>query len=395
MSSKLTNIHVLSLEYVVAVYPLLLIASLYIIIELHSNNCRILTCVSKKLNCCCVPCKRLRVCTRLRHWDPKATIIHTFSTFLLLSYSKFLYVSLNLLVSVKLYNVNGTEVAGPSVLYYDASIRYLGSTHFPLAFLAILMLSTVVAFPPLLLLLYPTRLFQKCLGYWPIQWHPLHAFMDTFQGYYKNGTDGTCDYRSFSGVYFILRILYSTTSLIDIHYRWLVMTVCPMIVSLLFALLRPYKYKWYNVLDSLFLALTALYGFLILYSGTTDIIILPSVLWYTVAAVPLMYYIIFTIYTILRWLGVLQKCQQMWICVRLQLASGSMQHHRAIDSEDEFPDRLENPTEYQSLLSLPRTAMPANACAEDQQIHACRSLHQDDGVQFGRQRSHDTYGSFY
>ena len=321
LSQRLTNIHVLALEYTVALYPLALIIATYIIIELHARNCWILTYVSKLFACCFTPCKGLRVCIRLRNWDPKATIIHSFSTFLLLSYSKLLYVSFNLLASTKLYNMNGTDIS-PPLLYYDATTQYFSNAHRPFAFLAIAVLSIFIGFPPLLLLLYPTRLFQKCLGCCGIRLFPLHVFMDTFQGYYKNGTNGTHDYRSFSGIYLILRILYLTMNLTDVHYNWIVGIVCPMIVSLLFALLRPYKYHWYNVLDCVFLALIALFEFWILYSRTTEIINVPRVLIYAVSAVTGMYFAMFCSYKLLKWFGLVQKCKQ-------KLTSGLWKHTTA------------------------------------------------------------------
>ena len=267
--------------------------------------------ISRLLSWCFTPCRGLRLCRYLRRWDPKAIIIHAFSTFLLLSYSKLLYVSFNLLASTKLYNMNGTEVTS-TMLYYDVSIEYLSSTHLPFALLAILVLSTIVAIPPLLLLLYPTRLFQNCLGCCRIRWHPLHAFVDTFQGYYmyKNGTDGTYDYRSFAGMYLILRILFLTVNHIDFHTSWIIRIIFPMTVSLLFAHLCPYKYTWYNVLDSLFLALIALLEFRILYSHFTEIITVPLGLIYTVSAIPAIYFTLFVSYKLLKCLGLLQKCQQ-------------------------------------------------------------------------------------
>ena len=58
-----------------------------------------------------------------RKWNPKGSVINTFATFLLLSYSKLLTVSYKLLYSTTLYN-NAGKTFGPFVLYYDASIEY-------------------------------------------------------------------------------------------------------------------------------------------------------------------------------------------------------------------------------------------------------------------------------
>ena len=360
VSSRQTVLHVLALDYVVAVYPLLLIIAVYITIELHARDCRILTYTSKLFSWCFAPCKKSRVCVQFRRWDPQSTIIHAFSTFLLLSYSKFLYISFRLLASTQLYDVNGTEIT-PRVVYYDASMKYLSGTHRPFAFLAIFVLSTIVSIPLLILLLYPTRLFQKCLGCCRVQWHPLHTFVDTFQGYYKNGTNKTHDYRSFSALYLILRILYmqAFANHTEIHYKWIVTMVCPGIASLLFALLRPYKSNRYNVLDSVFLALMALYGFWVLYRDTAVIITVPYELVYAVSTIPLLYLIFFVSYKILKWLGVFQKCQQKMRCLGLRLTFGNTHKHQEDNDVNgcEFPYRVENPEEYQSLLSSAR-ALP-------------------------------------
>ena len=350
VSNRLTSIHVLTLDYIVAVYPLVLIVVAYVIIQLHARNNRLLTFISRVLSWCFTPCKRVRACMYLRR---KASIIHTFSTFLLLSYSKLLYISFNLLASTNLYNINGTKVS-QTMLYYDGSIEYLSSTHLPFALSAILVLSTLVAIPPLLLLLYPTRIFQKCLGHCRISWHPLHAFVDTFQGYYKNGTNGTRDYRSFAGMYLILRIVFLTVNLVDVHSSWIIRIVCPLIVSLLFAHLRPYRYNWYNVLDSLFLALIALFEFWILYSHIIEIITVSLGLIYTVSAIPVIYFTLYVSYQLLKWLGLLQKCQQKLRSLGLYRSTQLPQEdtgHTAHAASNEFPHRLENPGEYQALLA--------------------------------------------
>ena len=63
---------------------------------------------------------------------------------------------------------------------------------------------------------YSCQFFQKFLSLFPINWHFLHAFVDSFQGSYKNGTEpGTFDCRSFSSafvlIWLLLYIIYGLT----------------------------------------------------------------------------------------------------------------------------------------------------------------------------------------
>ena len=111
--------------------------------------------------------------------------------------------------------------------------------------------------PTILLILYPTSLFRKfvsCCGF--RRWHGLHMFVESFQGQYKNGTNGTRDFRMASASFFILRILtlvsfYNNSSLwvsSDVQGLLLVCATC------IYAVLRPYKHNFRNIADILTLA---------------------------------------------------------------------------------------------------------------------------------------------
>ena len=206
ISSDVSTLHTLALEYVVAIYPLLLTVVIYFCIEMHDSGVRVVVCVWRPFHVCFT---RFR-----RRWDPKGSVINAFATFLLLSYSKLLTVSYSLLDASTLYNNRGERV-GPSVLFFDSSIEYFSIQHLPFAVLAISVLLVFVLFPLLLLLMYPMRSFQRCLGYCTrTSWQFLHTFADTFQGCYKNGTNGTRDLSLLCWT--LLTFPYSTFG--SIHY---------------------------------------------------------------------------------------------------------------------------------------------------------------------------------
>ena len=257
ISSDMTTLHTLALEYVVAIYPLMLIVVIYLCIEMYDRGVRVVVCVWRPFRMCFT---RFR-----RKWNPKGSVINTFAAFLLLSYSKLLTVSYSLLDANFLYNNRGERV-GPVVLYYDASIEYFSREHLPFALLAICVLLVFVLFPLLLLLLYPMRSFQRCLGYCiKIRWQFLHTFADAFQGCYKNGTNGTRDCRYFAGLYLFFRIVLLLAFILPTPFKWTILIPFPVIVSLLFAHFRPYKNEYFNIIDSLGFALMVLSTFLIMY----------------------------------------------------------------------------------------------------------------------------------
>ena len=95
------------------------------------------------------------------------------------------------------------------MLFYDPSIRFFHSEHIPYAVLALSVIVIFVLLPPLLLLLYPTQLFRKCLNWCGFRrWDVLHLIADVFQGWYKDGTEGMPDCRALCALYMLLRIAF-------------------------------------------------------------------------------------------------------------------------------------------------------------------------------------------
>ena len=190
------TLQALALDYAVAFYPLILLVVTYVLIEVNICNFRVITFM----------CRPFHRCTEhfRSQWDVRSSIVDAFATFLLLSYLKLLSVSFDLLVPTHVYNINGSSLG--LYLYYDATIEYFGEEHLPYGVLAVFVLLIFILFP-LLLLLYPMRCFQRCLGCCGIRWHALPIFIDAFQGYYKDGTNGTLDCRYFAAAFLLARIL--------------------------------------------------------------------------------------------------------------------------------------------------------------------------------------------
>ena len=240
----------IALKYIVAVFPLLLILVVYSIIWMYNRGTQPVT----------VLCRPIHYCfARFRsRWDLRRSITDVIAAFLLLSYTKFIIVSIQLLSPSNLFDEN--DAVFKTVLYYDGSIGYFSKEHTPYVIAAVFVLVVFVIFPPLLLLAYPFKIFHKFLTCCTCNRCQLggrtQLFLYTFYGCYKDGTDpGTRDWRCFAGLYFVLRIIFVVTGHVTYFFypHWglqytLQQLVCT-VGLLLFALARPYKNDFYNGVD--------------------------------------------------------------------------------------------------------------------------------------------------
>ena len=351
----LKNINGFVLHYVSAVLPLIVLLAAYTVITLHDRNCRIIVHLWKPF---CLLCVKLR-----RKWHGKTSIIDVFATFILLSYTKFVRVSIAILTPSLVQNISGHHIE--TILNYDPTIRFFHAAHAPYAALAIFILATFGALPPLLLLLYPFRWFQRCLSHCKLQSHALQAFVDTFQGCYKDGRNGGPDRRYFAGLYFVFRIIIFTIyTVVPSNISLLSILQIPYIVfMLMIVILQPYKKGFYNFLDAFFFAILAIKSSSGMYIYTKVIItkILPENVFYVTYAlcfIPFLYIVAYVTYWLLlrsHWCQT--HCTDPLRNRFKQQFEDDTLSSRLLDVEasvptytiSEFPDRLENPTRYDSI----------------------------------------------
>ena len=259
-----TTLQVLSLDYIIAVYPLLLIILTYTLVRLHYNNYRLVVWLWRPFISCFAHCRR--------QWDIQNSLVDAFATFLLLSYVKFFSASFDLLTPTLLWDSKARVVG--TALYYDGSTEYFGMDHRPYALMAISVLIVFGVFPILLLCLYPYRCFQRFLNRRHCNSQTLHYFMDSFQGCFNDGTNRTRDCRFFSALYLIARIAIQFSFIVTNNtFSTFFQTLILLAMIALLACYQPYKKQLYTKLDILFLAMLC-----IIVTSTLEIygIALPS-----------------------------------------------------------------------------------------------------------------------
>ena len=329
----------LALDYAIAFYPLVLIIVSYLLIELYARDFKPVVFMWKPFHKLCF--SRLQKPLNL-----SSSMVNAFATFFLLSYVKILNTSFDLLIPTKIYDINGTSIG--FFLFYATSVDYFGQEHLPYGIIASFIFALFVLLPLLVMLLYPMRWFQKLLNFFHLRTHVLHIFMDSFQGYYKDGTEpGTWDCRYFAATYLIVRlvlfIIYSFTLNLYFFFMGLFLLVS---VAILWIIAHPYKHEFsaYNSVDTAMCLLLALYflGMLaVQFAGNEHFafVIVSFILVTAVLLVPLIYVSVITIVYFVK-----KSFMGLLITSKLKRLLKAPEHR---SFEDSLPYRLTNSIQYE------------------------------------------------
>lgn len=192
ISSKLSNVDLFLLNLITALLPLCLVILSYILIELHAHGFRMVVYCWKPFHSCFV---RVR-----RNWSASDSITHAFASLLLLSIASINYNAFEILRLTDVYNVSG--VVKKNVLVNSPSVDVYTSKYAYYCIVVVLIFFFLGVCPSLLLLLYPIRPFRKMLHRCCSQRLviKLNVFVETFQGPFKDGCNGTRDFRIIPGV---------------------------------------------------------------------------------------------------------------------------------------------------------------------------------------------------
>lgn len=289
-----TNTHILtilSLGYLTAVYPLILLVLFLLVVLMYDRGVIPVRVVLQPVHYCLARTRQW--------WDLRQSIAGGFAVFITISYTKFCLVSMKLLIPTPLYDKDGMTI--DSVYYYNGSTQYLKSESIPYVIVASVVLTTFVLLPPVLLMVpsvltFASRL-RMCHFLHHVQpWGRLHHFMEFFHGCFKDGTDGGIDCRFFASLYFVLRIVpFGIIAFFGTWQdRYTAQLVFYLIAALLFSIFRPYKMAWINHVDtSMFLLLATITCLSMLNLFRTRIGQLPSLFIFSVQCImvflPLVY----------------------------------------------------------------------------------------------------------
>lgn len=225
---------------------MLFAAIVYTTIEMHARGCKLFNVLWRPFH---------PVFYRFRKFcNIRGSVINAFATFLCLSYSKILMTSFNIMSITRIYSSSPSSYDNITFLYFNSSILYNETGNIPYFIIGIFMPTVFCILPLITLLVFHTRLC-KCVHKYKL----LCEVVKVFQKHFKDGTNGTTDYRSFSGLYLAFQVLYVLTYSSGVEYTFYAQWFLSFLAVLLISYLHPYKEEKYNCLDSFWFAqLTAI-----------------------------------------------------------------------------------------------------------------------------------------
>ena len=224
-----------------ALYPFFLIIIAYVGIECHACNFRPVVIIWK-------PIHKLIFCLN-KSWNPHLLLVQAFATTFFMSYTKLLFlIAMNLMDTL---SISETGHVMKRTLYIDPKSEYGSQSHIFLIIFTLLVFVVFILPPLIVLLTYPTRLYLKLQKYLSPRTNlAIKIFVSAFQGNYKDGYNGTRDYRIFPAL-----ILFGCASIeylayiIDLFSEpgrktfiwWQYEIITLALFTLLLAVVRPHK----------------------------------------------------------------------------------------------------------------------------------------------------------
>jgi hypothetical protein len=245
---KLEPAQAILLDLLVALYSMLLLGILYGGVILYSYKFKPLY----------IPFNALFKMCRRRKLNYSPSLLDSFATVTMILFCKVAATCVKLLNPTFYYSLEGDLIG--TAFYYDGTLDYFGNGHIIYAIISSVILVFFILLPAALLTISPCifQLMAKCR----INSRRLMALSHSYNESFKNGTEGSYDFRFFAGVYLFLRVAVCLLYLLhDIKIILAVQMSLGILVAAFFMLARPYKFDNYNNIDAMvFLYLSLLAG---------------------------------------------------------------------------------------------------------------------------------------
>ena len=202
IGDTLTGIDIQMLSILSAAYPVVLVIVACVLMELHARNFRIIHILWKPFSIVLSKTNTTAV--------TGDAVIQAFASFIFLSNVKNLVTLGSVLYKTGVYRQDQSTLK--YALFIDPYVEWLGSKHIRCIAIAAVPFVFLTLIPSVLLILYPTRLYSRylsrCLS--ARKRLAITTFAEALHKCFKDGLNGTRDYRGLAGVFSIVPLLCGT-----------------------------------------------------------------------------------------------------------------------------------------------------------------------------------------
>ena len=314
--------------------------SMYTLIELHARNFRPIVVLWRPFGRCF---SKIR-----RNWSATDSIIHAYATLLFLTFATLNHNVLQLLESNNIYNSTGKVYT--NVIVHRPSMHVSSSEYIPYLIIVFALMFFLGVCPTALLCIYSIKLFRRKFNNCCSQriQIALNTFVETFHGTFKDGLNGTRDFRILPALFLIIvmvtTMLASFADVFNIHTYNILLQI---LSSFLIAFTRPCKSFLTNLSLSFHLMWSATAGVILMcWIGNVSLGSLCLVKMLTgILLVPHILMISWAIYKLLLNIQCIREC---WLKIRA--ADWLLREHGVQRSYDSLlPDHLVNSRGYREL----------------------------------------------
>ena len=190
ISDNLTGIHIHLLNFIPAIYPLIVVIISCVLMELHARNHRMVRLLWK-------PFKIIISKANITEVTSDA-VFHAFASFIFLSNTSVLITTCQVLGEINVHNSFG--MAKKKVLFTDPTVEVFSHTYISCAIISLILFIFISLFPSLLLCIYPTRVYRYLSRFLSARKRlAITAFAEALHSCFKDGLNGTRDYRPLAG----------------------------------------------------------------------------------------------------------------------------------------------------------------------------------------------------
>ena len=199
VSQRLSELHIQLLRFVPATFPILLVIVIFVLMELHARNFRVIHTLWKPFSIILDKTAITGVTNN--------SVIHAFASFIFLANSYVFKTFMNLFGDVMIHREDSNRYKHS--LFLDPTLELYGYHHIQFIMVSSVPLFIFTLLPSLLHIIYPTRIyeyFSRCIS--ARKRLAITAFTEALQACFKDGLNGTRDYRALPGLIPVFPLIY-------------------------------------------------------------------------------------------------------------------------------------------------------------------------------------------